>query len=125
LFVFGKWSKNGQTETHLKYLGIVTTTNGNVFKILNYSWFWGLSHRATSRILIYNHKNQYVGNYYVNMIYDLPDRLVDGKLIFTNKDKMDCNKIIVTQIDFTKGLPKSLFINCDGQNGNVYSFSIE
>ena len=35
LFIFGKWTENGQTETHLKYLGEVTTKDGRVFKIMN------------------------------------------------------------------------------------------
>ncbi|HOS47790.1 MAG TPA: hypothetical protein PLG57_04090 [Bacteroidia bacterium] len=34
LFVFGKWSAKGKTETHLMYLGEVTTNNGRVYKIM-------------------------------------------------------------------------------------------
>ena len=25
VFIFGKWNKNGATETHLKYLGLIRT----------------------------------------------------------------------------------------------------
>lgn len=51
LFVFGRWTINGGTETHLKYLGQVMTSDGRIFKIMDSCWFWGLSHRATSRII--------------------------------------------------------------------------
>jgi len=46
-FVFGNWEKKGQTETHLKYLGQVTTKSGKTFKIVNSIFIWGLSQRAT------------------------------------------------------------------------------
>lgn len=123
LFIFGKWSNSGQTETHLKYLGKVSTTEGSVFKIMNSCWFWGLSHRATSRILIFNDKNQYVGNYPLGMTYDLPDKLENGELIFTNIDNEACDKKIITKVDFSKGLPQEFFIKCKGDFGDIYAFS--
>lgn len=124
LFVFGKWSENGGEETHLKYLGQVTTTKGQIFKILNYSWHWGLSHRATSRILVFNGDNQYLGNYYVTMIFDLPTKMEDGKLIFRNTDG-DCDKNLVTVIDLKNGLPKRFFRKCKGKMGDIYDFGSE
>ncbi len=125
LFIFGKWTESGQTETHLKYLGEVSTTDGRVFKIMNYSWFWGLSHRATSRILIYDDKNQYIGNYSLAMTYDLPNKLENGYLVFSNTDNLDCDKKLITRVSFTKGLPKEIFIKCKGENGDSYNFSNE
>lgn len=125
LFVFGKWTENGQTETHLKYLGEVVTADGRVFKIMNSCWYWGLSHRATSRILVFNVKNEYVGNYYLGMTYDLPDKLEDGKLIFTNSDNAYCDQMLTTKIDLMKYLPKEIFIKCKDDSGDIYSFSAE
>lgn len=125
LFVFGRWTVNGDTETHLKYLGQVMTSNGQIFKIMNSCWFWGLSHRATSRILVFNGKNQYVGNYCLGMTNDLPDKLENGILIFTNTDNEGCDKSLVTKVDLTKGLPKHIFLRCEGENGDLYSFSTE
>ena len=52
--IFGKWTESGNTETQLTYLGRVTTKHGHTFKIVNSVWIWGLSQRATSRILIFN-----------------------------------------------------------------------
>src|SRR5215218_6252410 len=61
-FIFGRWTEKGETETRLTYLGQVNTKHGQTFKIVNSLWLWGLSQRATSRILVFNSKNQYVGN---------------------------------------------------------------
>lgn len=80
--VFGKWNEKGKTETHLTYLGTVKTNQGKTYKILNSIWIWGLSHRATNRILIFNANNQYLGNYYVTLNTDLPTKLKNRILIF-------------------------------------------
>ena len=58
VYIFGKWNENSGTETHLKYLGDVLTKKGMKLKILTSVYYWGKSHRATSRILIFNVKNQ-------------------------------------------------------------------
>ena len=121
LFVFGKWTKHGGSETHLKYLGQVTTRKGRRFKVVISNWFWGLSHRATSRILIFNDRNQYVGNYYVTMTTDLPTKMESGRLIFRNTNE-DCDKNLVTTVNLKNGLPKQFFRKCKGQLGDIYSF---
>lgn len=41
-FIFDKWTEKSGIETHLKYLGQVTTKKGQTFKIINSIWFWGL-----------------------------------------------------------------------------------
>ncbi|MCQ6959373.1 hypothetical protein [Mucilaginibacter aquariorum] len=121
-FIFGKWTKEGNTETHLKYLGSVTTVKGKTYKIMTSVWYWGLSHRATSRVLVFTKYNHYVGEYYVSSVYDIPDKLADGKLIFKNDDNPDCDKSVVTVIDLTQGIPKQVFLKCKGDYGDLYSF---
>lgn len=123
-FVFGRWTEKGGTETHLKYLGQVTTKHGKTFNILNSSWIWGLSHRATSGILVFNDKNQYVGKYYVGMTTDLPTKMENGKLIFKNTDE-DCDKNLTTIVDLKNGLPKQFFRKCKGKYGDIYGFDTE
>jgi hypothetical protein len=123
-FVFGKWTEKGGTETHLKYLGQVTTKHGHTFKILNSSWFWGLSHRATSRILVFNDKNKYIGNYPLTLTTDLPTKMENGKLIFKNTDE-DCDKNLETMVDLRNGLPRQFFRKCKGKDGDIYSFDTE
>jgi hypothetical protein len=121
VFVFGKWTEKSQTETQLKYLGKVTTKTGQTFKIMNSIWLWGLSERATSRILIFNLKNQYVGNYYLTVTGQLPTSLRNGKLIFTNLNN-DCDKGIITTINLNNGLPKQFFKKCSEKLGDTFSF---
>jgi len=41
VFVFGRWTINGGTETHLIYLGQVTTSKRQIFKIMNSCFFVG------------------------------------------------------------------------------------
>jgi hypothetical protein len=123
-FIFGKWTEKGGTETHLKYLGRFTTKHGHTFKILNSMWFWGLSHRATSRILVFNKDDDYVGNYYVTVTSDLPTKMENGKLIFKNFDA-DCDNKLNTIIDLKRGLPQQFFRKCKEKEGDIYIFEKE
>lgn len=125
LFVFGKWTEAGETETRLRYLGEISTTDGRIFKIMNSIWFWGFSRRATSRLLIFDDNNQYLGNYRFGSPYELPDKLENGCLIFKNFDNINCDKKIITKVDFTLGLPKEIFIKCKGKYGDIFKFDTE
>lgn len=120
-FVFGKWNEKGETETHLTYLGKVETKNGKTYKVLNSTWIWGLSSRATNRILIFNGNNQYLGNYYLTLDTDLPTELKNGKLIFKNLDS-NCDKKIASEINLKNGIPKQFFRQCKDDYGDIYSF---
>ncbi|MFN8254956.1 MAG: hypothetical protein U0W24_04655 [Bacteroidales bacterium] len=114
LFIFDKWTKSGQTETHLKYLGQINTEDGRIIKIMNSCLIWGHSERGTSRILIFNEKNQYLGNYLMNADYELPEKLIEGKLIFSNEKCEDSELKIKGKISFLKGIPEQFFIECFG-----------
>ena len=120
-FIFGKWTQEGGMENRYKYLGKITTNRGKTFKILNSLWIWGLSGRSTSRILIYDQCNKYLGNYYLKMDYNLPHSIIDNRLIFINNDE-ECDKNLKTEIDFRYGLPKQIFIKCNGDYGDVVTF---
>jgi len=119
-YTFGKWTQDGQTETHLKYLGQVVTKSGNAFKLINSVFFWGLSHRATSTILIFDSKNQYVGCY-LSHTSDLPTRIKNGNLIFENLAN-DCDSTLTTIVDLKNGLPRQFFRKCKGKLGDLYRF---
>ncbi|KAF2329517.1 hypothetical protein [Flavobacterium ginsenosidimutans] len=118
-FVFGKWSEKGGTETSLTYLGILKTNKGRTYKIMNYIWTWGMSYRSTSRILVFNDKNQYLGNYYAPTESSLPKKIKDGILIFANKDHK-CDKKIISKISFKNGLPKEIYVACN----NTYGYNL-
>lgn len=108
-FSFGECDQKGGHETTLIYLGSVKTKKGKIFKIMNSIWTSGMSCRATSRILIFNAQNQYIGNYYMFDSCDLPTKLENGFLIFKNGD--GCDRKIKTKINFNIGIPKSMFGN--------------
>ena len=111
--------------TRIKYLGTVTTERNKKYKLLNSFFVFGPSCRGTSRIVIYDTKNKYIGNYYVGMPYNLPDTLIDNNLIYLNNNA-DCKFRKGTTISFEKGLPKSIFIPCDKSDSvDSYTFSNE
>jgi hypothetical protein len=112
------------TETYLHYLGVISSGNGRSYKLMTSIRIWGLSHRATTRVLIFNRKNQYIGNYYLGSVYDLPSKILKDELIFLNsKENPDCDPKMVTTVSFTKGIPKQFFRICKGLYGDIYSFS--
>lgn len=121
LYVFGQWNETDGTETHLKYLGLIKSKEQN-FKIMTSSWFWGLSKRATSRILIFDEKNEYIGNYYVGMTYDLPEKIENNQLIFFHSKTDECDKEKVTRLSFDNGIPNEFFLECKNGYGDIYSF---
>lgn len=120
-FRFGKWNEEGATETRLKYLGTVKTEKGKVYKIMNSIWIWGMSSRATNRILLFNQKNQYLGNYYVSTLNELPTKIKNDNLILKNIGE-DCDNNVETKINFKYGIPKTIFRKCDTESGNEYTF---
>ncbi len=52
-------------------------------------------------------------------------RLTNGQLMFTNTEKGDCDKNLVTTIDLNIGLPKRLFLKCKGESGDIYRFGAD
>lgn len=121
-YVFGKWTENGGTESHLKYLGKVKSIHNRTYKVITSTWLWGLSKRATNRILIFNEKNQYIGNYYVSMTQDLPSEMNKGILIFRNTD-LKCDSKVASSVSLKKGLPQEFFRECRNSSGDFYAFS--
>ncbi|AZA73834.1 hypothetical protein [Chryseobacterium indoltheticum] len=120
-YVYGKWNGKGGMETHLTYLGNVKTKKGKTYKIMTSVWLWGLSRRATNKILIFNNLNQYIGEYSVTMISDLPKKLKNGILIFENKNN-DCDQKVSSKINFKNGIPKEFFRECKKGSGGIYEF---
>jgi len=55
-------------------------------------------------------------------INDLPVKLDCNKLLFDNKQKIDCDQSIMTKIDF-ETIPKDIFLKCNGDQGDIYELS--
>ncbi|WP_183578026.1 hypothetical protein HDF18_10195 [Mucilaginibacter sp. X5P1] len=119
-----RFSTEDSTLTYLRFLGSVHTVGGKSYKILTSIWIWGLSHRATSRILVYTSNNGYVGNYYLTTTGDVPDYIKNNKLVFLNKGH-DCDARLITYLDFDNGIPKQFFRKCKDSSGDIYAFSTD
>jgi hypothetical protein len=124
LYVFGQWGETDGTETHLRYLGVIKSPEGE-YKIMTSSWFWGLSKRATSRILVFNERNEYIGNYHVGMTYDLPEKIENNRIVFLHSKTDKCNKDRITRLSFVNGIPEEFFLECKDGYGDIYTFDKE
>ena len=124
-YIFDRSKKEDRNRTEITYLGNLKTKDGRIFKILISRWYWGPVPRAASRIVVFYNKNQYMGNYYIDMTYDLPSRIENNSLVFENKEREDCDPSIITRISFTNGIPKQFFLECKNKFGDIYSFGSE
>jgi len=122
MYVFDRSTKNSFDKTELTYLGKLKAKDGRSFKVIISRWYWGLSPRATSRIVVFDSKNQYLGNYYVGMTYELPTKIENNALVFENNERGNCDSRIVTRLSFENGLPQEFFLECKDKMGNVCSF---
>src|SRR5215210_4433701 len=113
-YKFDKTKSKDQDSLLLVYLGKIVTQNGRVLKILTSRWYWGLAPRATSRIILFNGKNQYLGDYYLTTTYVVPDKIEASSLVFIKEKGSDCTRGLVTKINFKKGIPKQFFLKCKG-----------
>jgi hypothetical protein len=122
-YIFEGNAKNQPDSLVLIYLGEIKADGGKGVKFLTSRWFWGSSQRATSRIIVFNNKNQYLGDYYLNMTSDIPDKITGGALVFVNSPENKCDPSLKTRISFKKGIPKRLFVRCKDNLGVIYSFA--
>ena len=112
-------------KTCLRYLGQLKTKNNKIYKVMTCFYVHGQSCRGTSRILVYDSRDNYEGNYYVGMPEDLPDSIVNNSLVYLRSNS-ECEFRKETKISFVNGLPKTIFIPCKKPDiGDLYSFSKE
>ncbi|MFT3823956.1 MAG: hypothetical protein QM731_08545 [Chitinophagaceae bacterium] len=124
-FIVDLTGKRGCNETRVKYLGIARTCKGRRYKILTSFFVFSTSAdmcHGTSNIKIYDMKNRFVGEYYVGMPEGLPDTLLNNKLLYLDNSG-DCSLRKERLIDLSNGLPKSFYIRCTNNGGDIYSFS--
>lgn len=115
-----------RSTTHLTYLGCLTSKKGVHFKIMNSVWLWGNASRATSRILIFDKHDKYLGNYPLTLTDDLPTFIKGNKLVFINKrGNNSCDPELTTYVNFNEGIPKEFFRKCSGKGGDIYTFDKE
>jgi hypothetical protein len=102
----------GCNKTKLNYLGWIETAKGKQYKLLNSFWVTGYSCRGVSNLVVYTMDNEYVGKYYFDMPYELPDTLINNQLVYTQHHE-ECPNRKGTIVSFKNGLPKSFQV-CGG-----------
>lgn len=116
--------KNGFYRIDITYLGIVSTNN-TPFKIITRKIVWGPNQHSSGTVYLYDFKNHYVGKFSLGSGLDLPNKVQKNEVIFSNRDKQDCDSKLITALDFSKEIPQKIFLRCKGDYGDVYSFSKE
>lgn len=114
--------KDYLNDVIITYLGKVETKNKSKYHILTWGRIWGPNRHTTGTILLYDYKKRYFGKYVLGSINDLPVKLDRNKLLFDNKQKIDCDQSIIATIDF-ETIPKDIFFKCNGDQGDIYELS--
>jgi hypothetical protein len=111
-------------KTRIKYLGEIRTKNGKPFRIVTSVFIQRKEAgcRSSSFIKIYDAKNRYIGQYTVEVPEDLPDTLIQNKLIYRN-NSATCDKRKGYSVELANGLPKTLYLPCSTGIGDVYHFT--
>ena len=117
--------ESGYDKTFVKYLGNIKTDRGEEFKVLSLARIWGKNRHTTGVIYIYSYMNVFVGKYSLGSSSDLPEKIVNNQLVFTNRNKSDCDSKLITEVDFSKKIPKEIFLKCNDTSGDIYTFSTE
>lgn len=108
----------------LVYPGKITTANGRILKILTSRWYWGLAPRATTRIIIFNDENQYLGDYHLTMTYEVPDKIEKTSLVFVIDKGKESTYKPTTKVNFKRGIPRQFFVETeDSGAGDVFVFA--
>ena len=109
-------------KTWLRYLGNITTKQGIIYKVVTSIWVWGYSKRGTTRILLFDSRNRYVGNFVLGMTYEAPTKVRENKLIFEYPKGESCDYKLKREVSFADGIPKQFFLVCKDGMGDIYYF---
>ncbi len=121
-FVFDYSNGEIADNTRLKYLGDVTTKHGITYKVLTSIWVWGYSKRGTTRLLLFDDKNRYVGNFVLGMTHQAPTNVTASRLIFKLPKVSGCDINLKSEISFADGIPKKFFLECKNGDGDTVYF---
>lgn len=114
-------SKDG-VDIFINNLGMFNTNRNKKYKVLTLRSVWGPNKHTNGYIWIYGINDKYIGKYVLGDARDLPLKLKNSYLIFSNKDK-DCDSVLYKEIDFRFGIPKEIFIPACGKYGDIYQFT--
>lgn len=116
----GKLLKQPQGMDELyqgKYLGQITAKK-RTYHIVAFTRIFNLKNSPTaeSHIFLYDKSLNYMGNYYLTLIDELPSYIIGQKLYFLNTI---CDRHLI--VDFKKGIPPAINLKCNGENA-YYEF---
>jgi len=120
-FVFKEHHKEyGTILFHATYIGAVAL-GIHKNKMVIYSYVSGMAHNAKSWLWVFDGHNNYLGNYAGFMMDELPNDVINNKLVFVNRDTA-CSPINSKhEIDFSAGIPSKFSIAC-GKYIAVYHY---
>ena len=78
---------------------------------------------ATSRIVLFDIHYNYLGDYHLTMIDELPIEIVEDKLVFNYTVNEVGTHPHQFTIDFTNGIPAKIFLFESLSSGSEYQFS--
>jgi len=117
-------NKDYLNEVDVAYLGEIETVAKKKYYMVTWGRVWGPNKHTTGSILLYDNKKQYFGSYVLGASSDLPIKLDKNELFFYNTTKNECDRSLVTKIDFSE-IPKNIFIKCSGELGDVYELNFD
>ncbi len=94
----------------LTLLGDIKLSNDQSVKILNSAWTWGADTTTTSRIIILDQDNNFLGDYNFYGFDKLPKRISNENLIFSYVNE-ETGVSKDTSINFRDGPPKVFEVN--------------
>ncbi|MCO5947479.1 hypothetical protein [Mucilaginibacter flavidus] len=104
-----------------RYLGMIRVKSKQQYHIVASSYIYNIKNSPTaeSQIFIYNNEKRCLGFYYLTLINELPQKIINNELLFKSPD---CKNPIV--ISFKNGIPKTINLRCNDED-NLYEFSPE
>jgi hypothetical protein len=126
-FVFDNSTKEyPNVKDHLKYLGQLTSSTGEIFNIVLWSTIWGRNNHTINFIYVYDEKRRYKGKYKYLLREELPLRIEKNKLVYYSiTPNGDVDKKHFYKIGFEKGIPLNICISCNEDDDRGVAFSIE
>ena len=121
-FIFDNPKDGVADKAWLKYLGVVSSKKGARYKVLSFISVHGISFRGTTKVLIFDTDNKYLGCYFLGMTCEAPDSIRNNAIVFTGKKECNCDPGRETLLNFKNGLPEKFFLPCRGEMGDLYYF---
>lgn len=112
----------GTCSAYITYLGYIVTAKDKLYKIISVKSIWGVNQHTNGTVGIYDKLNKYIGKYILGDARDLPIKVKNKPLIFSNQKK-ECNVTFRKKINFTYGIPQKIFIPACEQFGDIYEFT--